>query len=57
LHSAQPAQAQVDASNRMQVLRLERCDALKVHGAFPGSDAHAFSRRSIFSITSEGIER
>jgi hypothetical protein len=27
LHSAKPAQAQVEASARMQVLRLERCDA------------------------------
>jgi hypothetical protein len=42
LHSAQPAQAQVDASSRMQVSRLERCDALKVHGVFRGFDARIF---------------
>jgi hypothetical protein len=34
LHSAQSAEAQVDASSRMQLLRLERRDALMTRSVF-----------------------
>jgi hypothetical protein len=51
LHSAQPAQAQVDASSRMQVLRLERCDARKVHGVFRGFGARPLTRKRSTTIS------